>query len=194
MVTLSLDLVNDIDADRFDIEESFEALDVHKTGRLGFDRAYMLFLGLGYLENYKKNSSFSLDMLKEFAKQIENDSQDDRDDEGFELGIKLETLLKIVATHPSILQRNRPINFAQIGFELIDHDRKGFIDASDIQRLCSDVVKIDNHVHKEVIISTDEAKAMIETTNDMFAHNTDDGKYHQLNPLVFQKLLAPPSP
>jgi len=98
MVTLSLDLVNDIDADRFDIEESFEALDVHKTGRLGFDRAYILLLGLGYLENYKKNFSFSLGMLKEFAKKIESDLQDDRDDEWFELGIKLETLLKIIAT------------------------------------------------------------------------------------------------
>jgi len=37
-------------------------------------------------------------MLKEFAKKIESDLQDDRDDEWFELGIKLETLLKIIAT------------------------------------------------------------------------------------------------
>jgi len=194
MVTLSLDLVNDIDADRFDIEESFEALDVHKTGRLGFDRAYILLLGLGYLENYKKNFSFSLGMLKEFAKKIESDLQDDRDDEWFELGIKLETLLKIIATHPALLQRNRSVNFAQIGFELIDHDRKGFIDASDIQRLGSDVENVDNNIQEEVTISTDEAKAMIETTNDMFAQNEDHGNNHQINPLVFQKLLAPPSP
>ena len=38
MVTLSLDLENNIDVDRFDIEESFESLDVHKTGRLAYDR------------------------------------------------------------------------------------------------------------------------------------------------------------
>lgn len=44
MVTFSLDPVNHIDEDRFDIQESFEALDVHKTGRLGFDRGkYSLF-------------------------------------------------------------------------------------------------------------------------------------------------------
>jgi len=89
------------------------------------------------------------------------------------------------------LERNRSVNFAQIGFELIDHDRKGYIDALDIQRLGSEVGKIDNDVQEEVTISIDEAKAMIETTNDMFAQNNDN---HQLNPLVFQKILAPPSP
>jgi len=93
-----------------------------------------------------------------------------------------------------LLQRNRSVNFAQIGFELIDHDRKGFIDASDIQRLGSDVENVDNNIQEEVTISTDEAKAMIETTNDMFAQNEDHGNNHQINPLVFQKLLAPPSP
>mmetsp|Transcript_4125 Transcript_4125/g.4678 ORF Transcript_4125/g.4678 Transcript_4125/m.4678 type:complete len:148 (+) Transcript_4125:248-691(+) len=147
----------------------------------------MLLLGLGYLGNYKNHSSFSVVMLTELAKQIENDLQDNRDDEGVELGIKLETLLKIVAT----LEKNRSVNFAEIGFELIDHDRKGYIDASDIQRLGSDVGKIDNDVQEEVTISTDEAKAMIETTNDIFAQNNDN---HRLNPLVFQKILAPPSP
>jgi len=89
------------------------------------------------------------------------------------------------------LEKNRSVNFVEIGFELIDHDRKGYIDASDIQRLCSDVGKIDNDVQEEVTISTDEAKAMIETTNDIFAQNNDN---HRLNPLVFQKILAPPSP
>jgi len=44
------------------------------------------------------HSSFSVGMLTELAKQIENDLQDDRDEEGFELGIQLETLLKIIAT------------------------------------------------------------------------------------------------
>ena len=58
----------------------------------------MLLLGLGYLGNYKNHSSFSVGMLTELAKQIENDLQDDRDEEGFELGIQLETLLKIIAT------------------------------------------------------------------------------------------------
>ena len=108
MVTFSLDdsSGNDVDADRYDIEESFGALDVHKTGRLGFDLAYTLLLGLGYLGNYKKKNDFTPGILKQLTKQIEeNDglsmdgrSNNNNNDEGIELGIKLETLLTIVAT------------------------------------------------------------------------------------------------
>lgn len=44
MVTLSLlDQLTKVD-DRFDIEESFDALDVHHTGRLGFDRGKASFV------------------------------------------------------------------------------------------------------------------------------------------------------
>ena len=108
MVTFSLDdsSGNDVDADRYDIEESFGALDVHKTGRLGFDLAYTLLLGLGYLGNYKKKNDFTPGILKQITKQIEKKdglsmdgrSNNNNNDEGIELGIKLETLLTIVAT------------------------------------------------------------------------------------------------
>ena len=108
MVTFSLDdsSGNDVDADRYDIEESFGALDVHKTGRLGFDLAYTLLLGLGYLGNYRKKNDFTPGILNQLTKQIEkNDglsmdgrSNNNNNDEGIELGIKLETLLTIVAT------------------------------------------------------------------------------------------------
>ena len=96
-------------------------------------------------------------------------------------------------------------NFAQIGFELIDHDRKGYVNASDVQRLSNDVGNnnIDNNKEVATKISIDEAKAMIETTNDMFAaknKNNDDGNNnngnnnHRLNSVVFQKLFTSPFP
>lgn len=77
---------------------------------------------------------------------------------------------------------------------MIDYDLKGYINALDIQRLGNDVGKIENDIQGEVTISIDEADAMIETTNDMIEQNKDDDENHQLNPLVFQKLFAPPSP
>jgi Ca2+-binding EF-hand superfamily protein len=102
------------------------------------------------------------------------------------------------------LQRNSSdnFNFAKIGFELIDHDRKGYINASDIQRLSNDVGKnIDNNEVVTTKISIDEAKAMIETTNDMFAqnynnddNNDDDDNNHRLESVVFQKLFTSPFP
>jgi hypothetical protein len=103
------------------------------------------------------------------------------------------------------LQRNSSdnFNFAQIGFELIDHDRKGYVNASDVQRLSNDVVgkNIDSN-EVATTVSIDEAKAMIETTNDMFAvqnnNNDDDGNNrnnnHRLNSIVFQKLFTSPFP
>ena len=92
-------------------------------------------------------------------------------------------------------------NFAQIGFKLTDHDRKGYVNASDVQRLSNDVGNnIDNNKEVATKISIDEAKAMIETTNDMFAaknKNNDDGNgnnNHRLNSVVFQKLFTSPFP
>ncbi|MGK3745615.1 MAG: hypothetical protein ACI90V_012476 [Bacillariaceae sp.] len=80
---------------------------------------------------------------------------------------------------------------------MIDHDRKGYINASDIQRLSNDVGKnIDNNEVVTTKISIDEAKAMIETTNDMFAqnNNNDDDNNHRLESVVFQKLFTSPFP
>ena len=96
-------------------------------------------------------------------------------------------------------------NFAQIGFELIDHDRKGYVNASDVQRLSNDVGNnIGNNKEVTTKISIDEAKTMIETTNDLFAaknKNNDDGNNngngnnnHRLNSVVFQKLFTSPFP
>lgn len=188
MVTLSLlDQLTKVD-DRFDIEESFDALDVHHTGRLGFDRAYTLLLGLGYLDDYKRKDAFTCVELKESAKQI-----DDRDHEG----LKLQTLQTIIATHPALSHKNnRSINFTQHAFRLIDRDQKGYITASDIQRLGTDVGKIDNDIREDVTISIDEANAMIETTNRMFQKNQEsdnDGKNQKLKEPAFQKLLSSPS-
>ena len=93
MVTLTLD--DNIDIDRFDIQESFEALDGDKTGRIGVELAYTLLLGLGYMADYKKKDAFTPATLKETAKRIESSDNESYNDSGF--GIKLKTLLTIVA-------------------------------------------------------------------------------------------------
>lgn len=88
--------------------------------------------------------------------------------------------------------REKPsVNFAHIGFDLVDYDRKGYINTSDLQRLYSDVGKIENDGRENVTIS--EGEAMIETANTICAHSKDDGNNQQLNFVVFQKLLATPS-
>jgi len=60
---------------------------------------------------------------------------------------------------------------------------------------------IDNNEVVTTKISIDEAKAMIETTNDMFAqnynnddNNDDDDNNHRLESVVFQKLFTSPFP
>ena len=103
MVTLTLD--DDIDADRFDIKESFEALDGQKTGRLGVDLAYTLLLGLGYMADYKKKDDFTPATLKETAKRIEISENGSYNKDDFRCGIKLETLLTIVATVRAFINR-----------------------------------------------------------------------------------------
>lgn len=139
------------------------------------------------MDDYKRKDAFTCVELKESAKQI-----DDRDHEG----LKLQTLLTIIATHPALSHKNnRSINFTQHAFRLIDRDQKGYITASDIQRLGTDVGK------KDVTISIDEANAMIETTNRMFQKNQkedafesdNDGKNQKLKEPAFQKLLSSPS-
>lgn len=97
MVKLSLvdNSVDDIDAaHRYDIEESFKALDVHRTGRLTTSYAFMILLSLGYLKSHKTQDAFTPSMLEEIAEKNEKELQDGNDDDG----IKLDTLLTIVAT------------------------------------------------------------------------------------------------
>ena len=96
MVTLKLD--EHSSRERNDVVEGFEALDVHKTGRLGVDLAYTLLLGLGYMNDYKKKKEFSPDILKEIAGRIESVENENLNPVDTDSGMKVETLLKIVAT------------------------------------------------------------------------------------------------
>ena len=96
MVTLRLD--DHTDTDRYDIKESFEALDVQKTGRLDFELAYSLLLGLGYITDYKKKDEFNHKTLEEAARRIESVQNENYNSLDFRSGIKLETLLTIVDT------------------------------------------------------------------------------------------------
>ncbi len=96
MVTLKLD--DRRDADRYDIVESFEALDRQKTGRLEFEQAYSLLLGLGYITDYKKKDEFDPTALQAAARRIESVQNENYNDVDFQSGIKLETLLTVVDT------------------------------------------------------------------------------------------------
>jgi hypothetical protein len=98
MVTLTLD--NHSDADRYNIKESFEALDRQKTGRLEIDLAYTLLLGLGYITDYKKKDEFTPAALEEAAELIESAESENNSNGAVDLssGITLETLLTVVAT------------------------------------------------------------------------------------------------
>lgn len=92
MVTLRLD--DETDVDQYDIKESFEALDTQKTGRLDFELAYSLLLGLGYMSDYKKKDDFNVSTLEQAAKRIENAQNENYD--GVQSGIDLDTLLAVV--------------------------------------------------------------------------------------------------
>ena len=96
MVTLTLD--DRSDTDRYDIKQSFEALDRQKTGRLEIELAYLLLLGLGYITDYTKKDEFNPTTLEEAAKRIESVNIESQYGMNFISGIKLETLLVVVAT------------------------------------------------------------------------------------------------
>lgn len=80
-----------------------------------FFQAYTLLLGLGYLEDYKNKDIFTPVKLKEFAKQIDYDLTDDSNHEG----LKLQTLLTIVATVSIVLARFVPRFLINISLILI---------------------------------------------------------------------------
>lgn len=196
MVTLKLD--EHSSRERNDVVEGFEALDVHKTGRLGVDLAYTLLLGLGYMNDYKKKKEFSPDILKEIAGRIESVENENLNPVDTDSGMKVETLLKIVATHPGLSQGDRSESFAQRCFDLVDDNQKGYISVSDVEHLGYDVENIGSE-RENSEIRTDEAKEMIETTNNIFGGDTGtgndekDGYQQRLQFSVFEKVFAPTS-
>lgn len=88
MVTLSFGLM-----DQYDIEESFEALDEDKLGRLSIDQAYTLLLGLGYLRDYKQKTLFTPSDLKDSVRRIVRGRMDE---DGTGQWVSLTSLLLVV--------------------------------------------------------------------------------------------------
>ncbi|VEU33621.1 unnamed protein product [Pseudo-nitzschia multistriata] len=194
---------DDNDSNRHDIIESFEALDTSKTGRIGVDLAYTLLLGLGYMSDYKRKDDFTLTTLEKSARRIERADCEDYDEADFESGIKLETLLTIVATHPSLSEKNHSNTFAQRTFKLIDGNGKGYLDSSDLIRLGDRVGNLTSGKHQirqynDIAISETQACDMIETTNQMFAEKGTESKKEndnrkRLYSTTFEKLFASPT-
>eukprot|EP00536_Pseudo-nitzschia_multiseries_P008400 jgi/Psemu1/66509/estExt_Genemark1.C_2130016 len=77
---------NENDAERYDIRQSFAALDTRKTGRLGIDLAYTLLLGLGYLSDYTKKDEFTVTTLEALARKIEQHEDAEHHDHGADSG------------------------------------------------------------------------------------------------------------
>ena len=96
MVTFTLDNRNEKEI--YDVKESFHALDTQKTGSLKFELAYTLLLGLGYITDHRKKHEFSLATLEEAAKRIQSVENDNTNGADLNSGIKLDTLLTIIAT------------------------------------------------------------------------------------------------
>jgi hypothetical protein len=88
MVTLSFGLM-----DQYDIEESFEALDKDKFGRLSIDDAYILLLGLGYLKDYKQKDNFTPSDLKHSVRRV---VQGQMDEDGTGERVSLKSLMHVV--------------------------------------------------------------------------------------------------
>mmetsp|Transcript_5867 Transcript_5867/g.14609 ORF Transcript_5867/g.14609 Transcript_5867/m.14609 type:complete len:106 (-) Transcript_5867:451-768(-) len=104
MVTFILDHQNDKDV--HDIKESFYALDRQKTGRLKIELAYTLLLGLGYI-NFTRKDEFNEFTLEEAAKRIESIESESRNEADFDSGIRLDTLLTVIATVRAVVERNQ---------------------------------------------------------------------------------------
>ena len=104
--------------------------------------------------------------------------------------------------HPALQGSQQSQPFAKKCFELTDIEHKGYIVASDVERLRRDVQKIDewdeSQEQEKFVMSTHDSNEMIETTNMIFAANpsgntagietTED--HQRLHPQVFQRIFA----
>ncbi len=102
--------------------------------------------------------------------------------------------LALSSQHPAISKGERSESFASRCFKLIDRDKKGYITASDVERLGQEVELKDTkgdeiQEQNKLKVSNVEASEMIETTNRMFAQ--DAMRRERLEPSVFSKLFEP---
>ncbi|KAG7368427.1 hypothetical protein IV203_031170 [Nitzschia inconspicua] len=157
MVTFSLEEVDDDDIE-WDLQQSFDAMDDEKLGRLSIDAAYTLLLGLGYMRDYKLRDRFTTEDMT-FAvralrreQKLKNGEPFAKDDGDW---VTMEILKQVIEMYSFVLQRDRSAPVFQSAIEGIDQGHKGFLDASDIQKLGSSVGDS---------ISKEEAEAMVEVT------------------------------
>ncbi|KAG7347767.1 hypothetical protein IV203_016472 [Nitzschia inconspicua] len=192
MVTFTLEEVDDDDIE-WDLQQSFDAMDDEKLGRLSIDAAYTLLLGLGYMRDYKLRDRFTTEDMT-FAvralrreQKVKNGEPFSKDDGDW---VTMEILKQVIEMYSFVLQRDRSAPVFQSAIEGIDQGHKGFLDASDVQKLGSSVGDS---------ISKKEAEAMIEVTRRVLEGEREDDATGVMSRETttldyghIQQLLSPP--
>lgn len=159
--------------DEYDIKMAFEVLDIEKVNRITLANFHTLYLGLGF--EPKQLTLQELQVKVEAAIHHREDAQaegiftsaeDDAemmDTDSLPLSLVLEILSdsRFLRDRASELDRN---------FRLLDEGGKGFIDATDLQKLSEDVGEP---------LSKEESKVLVNATMD---------------PNRFSNVFSPPSP
>eukprot|EP00529_Nitzschia_sp_RCC80_P027867 CAMPEP_0113484674 /NCGR_PEP_ID=MMETSP0014_2-20120614/24086_1 /TAXON_ID=2857 /ORGANISM="Nitzschia sp." /LENGTH=253 /DNA_ID=CAMNT_0000378289 /DNA_START=253 /DNA_END=1014 /DNA_ORIENTATION=+ /assembly_acc=CAM_ASM_000159 len=212
--------------DDYDVQKSFEAMDRHKFEVLTPFDAYQIILALGYLGHGTHHSDKQKFTYTRFQNEVRarlvvapatpaptteltmvgqqrhrpqnsNDTSNSVDREYEEEIVTLPMLLDIIKKNSNVLQRNRSENLDHT-FGVFDQDGKGYLTASDLQRIASEVGGDDDEG-----LSAEEAEAMarLTTTKTTGAAAAAAASTTSSSPGTarvsltdFRRLLAPPSP
>jgi hypothetical protein len=167
MVTFQLEVVDDAEV-AWDLQQSFQAMDYAKVGRLDIDAAYTVLLGLGYLRDYQMQDRFTPAIMRSAVlalrrkQKLQKGNEFAPDDGDW---VTLDMLKEIIEMYSFVLQRDRSAPVFQSAIADMDQDHKGFLDATDIQKFATSVGEL---------ISLEEAEAMVAVTREMIEGEEGD--------------------
>lgn len=183
MVTFTLEAVDDDDVE-WDLQQSFEAMDDEKLGRLSIHAAYTLLLGLGYLNLRDRGCRFTEDDLRCATRALRRRGKVAREfanDDGE--WVTMDILKEVLRMYDAALQRDRSAWVFQSTVKELDQGKKGFLDASDIQELAADVGDP---------IVREEAEAIVAVTRNV-VEGDDMGESKIVSYGEVQQLLSRPA-